>query len=57
MKDDVQLYFGVNCDALICEYPFFRDGMWLSEFQSEQQKYFDYIEKGGDPKKYISTLK
>ena len=57
MKDDVRLYKGVNCSELFWEYPFFKDGMWLSEFQCEEQKYFDFMENGGTTREYIELLK
>lgn len=53
---DERLYKGVNCSELFWEYPFFKDGMTITEFQNEQEKYFDYIKKGGEPRNYVQRL-
>lgn len=57
MKDDVQLYFGVNCDTYFSEYPFFRNGMWLSEFEREHEKYVEFMVNGGTFEEYIEVFK
>ena len=57
MKDDVQLYFGVNCDTDLSEYPFFRNGMLLSEFNKEYEKYSDHMKNGGTLEGYIEILR
>jgi hypothetical protein len=41
--------YASQCDEMFTEYPFFRDGMTLEEFQKEQKAYFDYLISGGNP--------
>lgn len=40
-------------NTLLSEYPFFFVGMTLSEFESEQKRYAQFLAKGGCPPEYI----
>ena len=46
-----------NHTELITEYPFFRDGMTVGEFDEEQAAYFAYYAAGGKPENYKSLWK
>lgn len=41
-----------DCTELITDYPFFRDGMTLEQFEKEQRLYAKYLNNGGEPKAY-----
>lgn len=53
---DERLYRS-KCDEMFTEYPFFRDGMTIKEFQQEQKAYFEYLASGGNPFLYKEHLK
>ncbi|KAB4866222.1 hypothetical protein GMD88_17495 [Pseudoflavonifractor sp. BIOML-A6] len=45
-----------DCTELITEYPFFRDGMTIAEFDAEQKAYFEFLDAGGKPWDYRAVL-